>query len=117
MIMTAPTFNWSIQQLERYSNGGVVYVAYWQLSATDETGSASATGSIGFTEPTQKDFIPFEDLTEEIVVSWVKDRLGQDQITALENGLVVAIAEKANPPLALGLPWASQPEATNEEPA
>lgn len=115
--MTTSTFNWSIQQLERYANNGVVYVAYWQLNVTDESGNASATGSIGFQAPKQKDFIPFENLTEEIVIGWVKDRLGQEQITGLENGLLVAIAEKANPPLALGLPWPSQPEPTTEEPA
>ena len=114
--MTAPTFNWSIQQLERHTDGGVVYVAYWQLSASNGTGSASATGSIGFTEPTQQNFIPFEDLTEEIVIGWVKDRLGEEQVTGLQDGLLVAIAEKANPPLASGLPWAPEPETATEEP-
>ena len=42
-------------------------------------------------------FIPFEDLTNEIIVGWTKDAMGEEQVQAIEDGIASQIAELENP--------------------
>ena len=101
------TFSWNIANLERQVSDGYVYTAHWTVSATDEDGdsdvySASAYGSVGLSRP--DNLIPYEDLTEEIVVNWVKERLSETP-EALEERLASQIEAQKHPTSASGLPW------------
>jgi len=63
-------------------DNGVV-TAHWRVSAEDGDYSASSYGTCGFTpDPTSDDFVPFEDLTEAMVIEWVKGSLDVDAIEA-----------------------------------
>ena len=77
------TYTWKVSQLERESSDGYVFTAHWNVNATetveDKTYSAGAYGSIGLERP-EEDLIAFEELTEELVVSWVLDKLGEEQV-------------------------------------
>jgi hypothetical protein len=42
-------------------------------------------------------FIPFEDLTSEIVVEWTKEAMGAEQVQAIEDSVASQIAELENP--------------------
>ena len=103
------TFTWNIAQLERESADGYVYTAHWTVNATetveDKTYSAGAYGSIGLERP-EEDLIAFEELTEELVVSWVLDKLGEEQVTNMETSLTNQIQEQKTPSKLQGLPWA-----------
>lgn len=111
--MTEPTYTWSINALDRYTSDGQVLIAHYSLNATTDDGTASLQASIGFAEPTQEEFIPFDQLTEETVVGWVQQQLGEEQIAGLQAGLLQTIIERNNPPLASGLPWV-QPETESD---
>lgn len=91
---------WSIDNLERQTSDGLVITAHWRVSAADGDHTAGAYGSVGFTRG--DDFIPFEDLTQEQVLSWVKAQLEVEQI---EAALAQIIAEQKNPTKVSGTPW------------
>lgn len=98
------TFTWAIAQLERETSDGFVYTAHYTVNATDgEAYSAGAYGSIGFERP--EELIPFDDLTQEIVIEWVKEKLGEEQVEKVETALQSQIDEKRAPTKASGTPW------------
>jgi hypothetical protein len=51
---------------------------------------------------TSDDYIPFEDLTEEIVFGWVQATL---DVEAMEDSLLAQIEEQKNPKTLKGLAW------------
>ena len=97
------TFTWAIANLERETADGFVYNAHYTISASDGTYSSSAYGSIGLERPDT--LIPFDDLTEEVVVGWVKEKLGAEKVTEVEDALQVQLDEKHAPTKAAGVPW------------
>jgi hypothetical protein len=99
-------YTWAIASLERHASNGVVYTAHWTVAAFAEGASASAYGSIGLDAPAEGDpIIPYADLTPEIVVGWVKDKFGEEQVASMEESLAAQIAEQLAPSTASGLPW------------
>lgn len=96
-------FTWKISQLERETQDGFVYTAHYTVDAKDDTYSAGAYGSIGFERP--DDLIPFADLTEDLVVEWVKAALTEEKVADVEAALQSQIDEQRAPSKAAGLPW------------
>ena len=95
--------NWNIAQLERTVADGGVTIAHWRVSKTDGDYSASAYGTCSFTpDEAAKDFVAFEDLTEEIVLGWVQATM---DVEALEASFDANIELQKNPVNASGLPW------------
>ena len=103
--------NWKINTLE-YTNDsdkGVV-TAHWDCSHTevgegDDALSYSARryGSCSFTpDPSSDDYIAYDDLTEEIVLGWVKAEVGQEDV---EASITAQIEAKKNPATLKGLAW------------
>ena len=100
------TYTWAIAQLERTTADGIVFTAHWTLAATDGTYASSAYGSIGLEQP-EGDIIPYADLTPEIVVFWVQEKLGGDEkVAEIEAALQAQLDEQAAPTKAAGVPWA-----------
>ena len=97
------TSTWKIAQLEREISDGYVYTAHYTVDANDGTYSAGAYGSIGFERP--EDLIPYMDLTEEQVIEWVKDALGDDKVLEIGQALLAQIKEQRQPTKAAGVPW------------
>ena len=102
------TYNWKVSQLERETSDGYVFTAHWTVNATetveDKTYSVGAYGSIGLERP-EEDLIAFEELTEELVVSWVLDKLGEEQVVNIETSLTNQIQEQKTPSKLSGVPW------------
>jgi len=94
-----------IMQLDRSLPDGVVVTCHWRASLTDGDYTASSYGAEGFNQksPDNPDFIPYEDLTEEIVKGWVTDKIGAD----IQAGLEAQIEAQKNPTSAKGLPWSA----------
>jgi hypothetical protein len=99
------TFTWAIANLERETADGFVFTAHYTVAANNDAYSSSAYGSIGFQRP--DNLIPFADLTEETVISWVKEALGGDEkVGEIEAALQSQIDEQHAPTKAAGVPWA-----------
>ena len=100
------TFTWGIQNLERETADGFVYTAHYTVSASDGVYTSGAYGSVGFDRPDS--LIAFDSLTEDLVVSWVKEKLGgQEKVEAIEAALQNQLNEKAAPTKAAGVPWSA----------
>ena len=103
------TITWTISELERTTADGIVYTAHYRVDASNGVYTSGAYGSIGFTAPGEGDeVIPFSELTEEVVIGWVKEALnqGDDQnVDSIEAALQAKIDEQAAPTTAKGTPW------------
>jgi hypothetical protein len=93
--------NWKIANMERHLEGDIVYTVHWTASLQDEEFNASSYGSVGLQAP-EEDIIPFKDLTEEIVVEWIKRALDAESI---ETALKAQIQLQKEPVSASGIPW------------
>jgi len=97
------TYNWKIAQLERQTDTGGVITAHWRVTAQDGEYTASAYGSEGFTpDPDAPGFVPFDQLTEADVLSWVYSSLNKAE---MEAKLAEQIEEQKTPKTAVGVPW------------
>ena len=100
------TTTWSISELERHTADGIVYTAHYRVDATDGTYRSGAYGSIGLEAPAEgDDVVAYADLTPELVITWVKEALGTEQVEQVEAALASQIAEQAAPTTAKGTPW------------
>jgi hypothetical protein len=65
-------FTWKIESLEKNVADGGVVRANWRVNAVDGDYRTSGYGGISFTpDPDADGFIPFESLTEDVVLSWI----------------------------------------------
>lgn len=93
---------WKIVSLERKSADGFVTTAHWTCSDVDGEASGSTYGSIGFDGEL---VTPYEDLTEEVVIGWVKAAMGEETVAAHEAAVAAQVAEAKEPAVAVGTPW------------
>jgi len=90
---------WSIAQLDRKIANGFVTTAHWVVSAIDENFSASAYGACSFDGELTT---PYENLTQEQVLSWVWEKVDKNEI---EASFAAQIESQKNPVSATGVPW------------
>ena len=93
---------WKIVSLERKSADGFVTTAHWTCSDVDGEFSGSTYGSTGFDGEL---VTPYEQLTEEMVIGWVKAAMGEETVAAHEAAVSAQIADAKAPAVATGTPW------------
>lgn len=96
------SYNWTIDQMERLPQTGFVVTVHYRVSATEDGYVARTCGIVSYTEPPAGVFVPFDQLTEDIVVGWVVGSLNQ---AAVEGALAQQIAVQKAPVSVYGLPW------------
>ena len=96
------TFNWTIPQMDRLTSDGFVVTVHYNVSATDDTYSASTYGTVSYTQEPGETYVPYDQLTESQVVGWVQTSLGKDTV---EANLQSQIDLQKNPVQAAGVPW------------
>ena len=90
----------TVSELERTTADDVVTTVHWNANVTDEDYSASAYGTQSFTRDSDSpELVPFADLTEAKVVSWLTLDEG------LEANLLAQIKEQKTPTSKTGLAW------------
>ena len=96
---------WTVVQLERNASDGVV-VAHWRASDVDGDHSGNSYGTCGFTpDSSSEGYTAYADITESQAIGWVKDDMGEEAVTALEDSIAAQIADSKAPALAIGTPW------------
>ena len=104
----AITYTWDCKTVDVYpthdGHSDVVYVVHWRLNAEsdqqDAEGnnySASVYGTHSVNADDISDFIPFADLTNEIVTGWVTTGMGDDEVANLKSGLDAQIVNEITP--------------------
>lgn len=102
---------WTVNALYTIQQPQPDYVvcALWTLTGSDETHNANMQSSTQFSvKPTDPDFVPYEELTQDIVVAWIKTSLGTEGIATYENNIAAQLASFSNPqatPQKTPLPW------------
>ena len=101
---------WSIKSMvvNPQINGktNVVVQANWLAELEQNGCSAQTSGCQQFN--LGESFTPYENLIESQVIGWVKESLGNDQVTNIEADLTQTISDKLNPVIAhqeKSLPW------------
>ena len=101
---------WKVVQLDCYpekdGETDVVFTVHWRAEAQDGDYNASVYGSIGLTLDGKSTFTPYAELTEGQVINWVKDAMGNEQVTAIGANLLQQIEDQKNPKVVSPvLPW------------
>lgn len=95
------TYNWNCKTVDVHpqeeGETNVVYNVHWIVTGTEEDYSATNIGTQIVALNSEADFIPFEDLTNEIIVGWTKEAMGEEQVQAIEDSIASQIAELENP--------------------
>jgi hypothetical protein len=99
-----PTFTLSVpangmSTLTHAGQADTVVQVQYILTATSGEHTCSAGGVVQLTPTEGGDFIPFEDLTQEQVVSWVESAIRPEDMNHYKIGLTRRLENMANPPV------------------
>ena len=94
--------NWNCKTVDYYNhehNGHeqVIYNVHWRVEKEDKDYSASTYGTQSLNTEDIQDFKPFDQVTSEIVENWVKEAMGEEQVSDIESRLDQEIEEQKNP--------------------
>lgn len=84
--------NWNCKTIDVYTqehNGHeqVIYNVHWRVEKEDGEYSASTYGTQSLNTEDIQDFKPFDEVTSEMVEGWVKDVMGEEEVSRIEDGL------------------------------
>ena len=91
----AATTTWALADVDYDVSDGFCHTAHWTVTRVDGDYSASSYGAIALTRPeslTSRTYLKTAD-----IIADVKAVLGTDQVTGIENNLVLDISEQKTP--------------------
>ena len=102
------TYNWNCRTVDCHpqqeNESNVVYNVHWRVNGIsdqlDEQGNPYSAGSIGTqTLDTSNitEFIPFDQISHEEIVSWTKLAMGEEQVSSIEESIQGQIDAKITP--------------------
>jgi hypothetical protein len=97
-------YQWKIAQLERQVIDGFVFSIQYSVLATDETDSAVHYGYVTLNRHSDE-LIPYESLTEDLCLYWVKTQLGDPEVTKIEADLQQKLEYQKTPAVKAEVPW------------
>lgn len=106
------TYTWTINSMYTMQQPDPDYVVnvLWTLTGTDGTHTASIDGNCRFDSDQESEFVPYDQLTEEIVIGWVQNALGENGVANMKANVDGQIGSIVNPPVApqvTPLPWSA----------
>lgn len=102
--------SWSIKQMVTGTTdsgqSGYVYEVVWDAvgNYNGKTTDRCATVRLNV-DPNAENFIPYDELTEAIVLGWVFDALGPDGVSTIEMSITEQLMESGNGLEAPPIPW------------
>ena len=106
------TYNWTITNLYTKTVEGLqdyVVTAMYNVEGVDGEFFSTVNGSQMFTVKEGQDFTPYSELTNETLVEWIKEELGENGILSITACIDGQIESQKNPPVVpqnTPLPWA-----------
>ena len=102
------TYDWNCKTVDVHpqeeGQENVVYNVHWRVTGTSDKldsnlvpYSSNAIGTQIVTLNEDGTFIPFEDLTNEIVVGWTKEAMGKEQVDKIEASIANQIEDQMHP--------------------
>jgi hypothetical protein len=106
-------FTWAVTALYTETVGteqDYVVIANYSVVGVDGTYSASLSNIARFSTESMSPFIPYDQLTEAIVIGWIQTDLGVDGVSNIEACIQGQIDSQINPPVVpvnTPLPWST----------
>ena len=91
----AATTTWALANVDYDVSDGFCHTAHWTATRVDGDYSSYRYGSCALTKPSS--LTTRTDLKTADIIADVKAVLGTDEVTALENNLVLDISEQKTP--------------------
>jgi len=105
----ANTYTWTVDTMVNYptyaGQTDVVCVVNWICEGTNGTQTGRSAGASGIPFIAADPFIPYADLTNDIVIGWVQETLGVEGVAAVLADIDGQIAYAATAPQSNPLPW------------
>lgn len=109
--MSDITYNWDCRTVDVYPQTEigdetfqeVVYNVHYRVSGTKTVDGEDFTSTVIGTQTLDSEviqpegFVPFSQLTNELVVGWTKEKMGTERISQIEDSISSQIAEKIAP--------------------
>lgn len=77
------------------------------ISLSDEEDEVSYNTHWTFQNESSAAFIPYNELTEEVMVGWLQEELSAEIKAGVYDRLKEMLEDKKQPKMATGLPWAA----------
>ena len=111
------TYTWAVTGMKVTTVGDLsnyVVQTYWTKTGTDENGNTGVfSGATPLTpDSSQPNYVPYDQLTQEIVLSWIQPLVTGQYEQHVNDVIAEAIAAKTNPVVEEPLPWNPAPTPT-----
>jgi hypothetical protein len=106
-------FTWIVNTLWTETVAGnqdYVVIASYTTTGVDGTYTASLSNTAQFSTASVSPFIPYDQLTNDIVVGWIQQELGVNGVNSIEACIQGQIDSQINPPVVpvvTPLPWSN----------
>lgn len=95
------TYDWNCKTVDVHpqeeGQTDVVYNVHWNVTGIEGEYSVTNIGTQVVSLSEGGAFIPFEDLTNEIVVEWTKGAMGEETVASIETSIANQIQDLINP--------------------
>ena len=95
------TYDWNCKTVDVHpqeeGQTDVVYNVHWNVTGVEGEYSVTNIGTQIVPLSEGSTFIPFEDLTNEIVVEWTKEAMGEETVASIETSIANQIQDLINP--------------------
>ena len=95
------TYDWNCKTVDvhpqKEGKTNVVYNVHWIVTGIKKDYSVNNIGTQIVKLDPETSFIPFDKLTNEIVVGWTKNAMGANKVQTIEDSIASKIAELENP--------------------
>jgi len=104
-------YTWKITNLWTKTIDGqqdYVVIAAYDVTGVDGEFSSSLSNTAQFSTASVSSFVPYADLTEEIVLGWIQSELGENGVLSITACIEGQIESQKNPPVSpeiTPLPW------------
>ena len=100
---------WQIKRMLREATQGdksdVVTRITWKAYESDSDGNTGIRIGQVDLELGSQSFIKFEDITETNAISWIKAKIGDDEVKIIEDDITAQITENKSPNIKEGVSW------------
>jgi hypothetical protein len=100
------TKTWQIKNLHSETADGYVKQVSYRVNGVDGTYKFRISGEVALPKPDT--LVPYADLTESTVLTWIKAKLDADKagtVAALETEVENGVNEQKTPTINIGKPW------------
>jgi hypothetical protein len=96
---------WKINLVERAKSNDFILQVVWECTDLRDGFIGRLTDTLGFEVEDAK--VPFDQVTEDMIVEWVKKELGDHEVLRIEQSVQFMIDANITNNKAAGAPWNS----------